>query len=88
MSATDAPDSPNVPRIEDVDEDSVTLSWAKPRGDGGDRITGYIIESKMAGTNKWRPLNSKFPCKDLTFVGEFLVSCIPFGFENTALLCN
>ena len=67
----DAPDSPSQPRIEDVDEDSVTLSWTKPRGDGGDRITGYIVEAKMKDSTKWRPLNAKFPCKDLRFVGEW-----------------
>jgi len=53
----------------DVDEDSVVLSWDKPKDDGGDKIKGYVVEVKEAGTGKWKPLNDKAPCKDTKFTG-------------------
>ena len=66
---TDTPDAPGKPVVEDVDADSVTLSWTKPRSDGGDKITGYVIEAKEKGTDKWKPLNERHPCRDTTFTG-------------------
>ncbi|TPP56261.1 Twitchin [Fasciola gigantica] len=39
-----APEAPGVPEVADVDSDSVTLEWTKPRGERGGRITGYVCE--------------------------------------------
>lgn len=68
--ATDKPDSPGQPEVTDVDEESVTLSWTKPRSDGGSRINGYVVEVRETGTNKWKPVNEKFPTKDTNYTGE------------------
>ena len=65
----DKPGKTGAPTIEDVDEDSVKLSWTPPKTDGGDKIKGYVIEAKEKGSNKWKPLNPKSPCKDTQFTG-------------------
>ena len=75
FDVSDAPGKPGTPVIEDVDQDSVTLSWTKPRDDGGDKIKGYVVEVRETGTNKWRPLNEKAPCKDLRFTGKCDALC-------------
>ncbi|KAF8572507.1 hypothetical protein P879_00960 [Paragonimus westermani] len=48
-----APEAPAVPEVADVDSDSVTLEWTKPRGDGGSRISGYVVEVKPASGGDW-----------------------------------
>ena len=37
----------------EVGGDFVSLSWEKPKTDGGDRIQGYIIEKKDAASDRW-----------------------------------
>ena len=68
----DPPDPPGKPVVEDVDEDSVTLSWSKPLSDGGNKINGYVVEAREKGTDKWKPLNDRHPCRDTTFTGTVL----------------
>jgi len=51
----------------------VKLSWTKPKEDGGDKVRGYVVEVKEKGSNKWKPLNDKAPCKDTKFTGMFHV---------------
>ena len=68
---SDKPGSPSKPQIDDVDEDSVTLSWDKPREDGGDKIKGYVVEVREKGSSKWKPLNDRFPCKLTKFTGQY-----------------
>lgn len=43
----------NPPEIMDVTKSSVSLSWARPRDDGGSRITGYYVERREVSTEKW-----------------------------------
>jgi len=77
----DPPGKTGAPLVEDVDEDSVTLSWGKPRDDGGDKVQGYVVEVREKGTSKWKPLNEKSPCKDNKFTGTaaaFLFIIIAF----------
>ena len=69
MFGADTPGKSGTPTIEDVDEDSVKLSWTPPKSDGGDKVKGYVIEAKEKGSNKWKPLNAKSPCKDTKFTG-------------------
>lgn len=49
----DVPTAPGAPRGVDTSEDSITIAWTKPRSDGGAPITGYVIEKKMKGEDKW-----------------------------------
>ncbi len=48
-----APDAPSVPEVTDQTARSVRLSWSKPRDDGGDKITNYIIEKKEPFSIRW-----------------------------------
>ena len=48
-----APDAPSTPEVTDTTSRSVSLSWNKPRDDGGDKITGYIIEKKEPFSIRW-----------------------------------
>lgn len=47
------PGPPSDLNISDVDSDSVTLSWAKPRKTGNGKISGYIVEYKSASGDDW-----------------------------------
>lgn len=38
------PDAPGQPRVVDWDAGNVTLTWERPRLDGGSKIQGYKIE--------------------------------------------
>jgi len=69
VCVADKPGKTGTPTVEDVDEDSVKLSWTPPKTDGGDKVKGYVIEAKEKGSDKWRPLNAKSPCKDTKFTG-------------------
>lgn len=44
---------PMQPNIDHIDESSVTLSWQKPKDDGGGNISGYIVEKKGAKDDEW-----------------------------------
>lgn len=37
----------------DVTKSTVSLSWARPRDDGGSRVTGYYVERREVSTDKW-----------------------------------
>lgn len=37
----------------DVTKTTVSLSWARPRDDGGSRVTGYYVERREISTEKW-----------------------------------
>ncbi|CAG2161698.1 unnamed protein product [Oppiella nova] len=49
----DTPDAPGIPRAIDTSEDSITLTWTKPRSDGGSPITGYVLEKRKVGDKEW-----------------------------------
>ena len=54
---TDPPEAPGVPEAEEVGSDFVSLTWQKPRSDGGGRILGYFIEKKDATADNWVRIN-------------------------------
>lgn len=43
----------NPPEIMDVTKSTVALSWARPRDDGGSRVTGYFVDRREVSTEKW-----------------------------------
>ncbi|VDM27409.1 unnamed protein product, partial [Hydatigera taeniaeformis] len=47
------PGAPNGLEVADVDAEEVTLTWIKPRQDGGSKITGYTVEYKPASSDEW-----------------------------------
>ncbi|RWS15514.1 twitchin-like protein, partial [Dinothrombium tinctorium] len=62
----DVPSAPGVPRSVDSTPDSITISWTKPRSDGGSPITGYIVEKRKIGEKGWTRA-TPHPVSDLTF---------------------
>ena len=55
---SDPPGQPGVPECESVGGDFVSLTWEKPRNDGGGKIKGYYIEKKEASAEHWVRVNS------------------------------
>lgn len=51
-------DNPSKVQVVDMSKNTVTLSWARPNKDGGDKIQGYIVEYKKTGEH-WAKYNDK-----------------------------
>lgn len=50
----DKPLSPTGPlKAEEVRADHITVSWKKPKDNGGSEITGYILEKMDMETGRW-----------------------------------
>lgn len=49
----DPPGAPGTPRSVETSEDSITITWTKPRHDGGSPILGYTIEKRLLSEDKW-----------------------------------
>lgn len=49
----DVPGAPGTPRAVDTSPESITLTWSRPRNDGGSPITGYVLEKKKVGESSW-----------------------------------
>ncbi|KAJ8977333.1 hypothetical protein NQ317_018615 [Molorchus minor] len=49
----DPPGAPGIPRGVETTEDSITITWTKPRHDGGSPITGYVVEKRLITEDKW-----------------------------------
>lgn len=83
------PGKPGVPVIEDVDENSVLLSWYNALDDGGSKVLGYMVESREKGTNTWKPLNEEFLCRETKFRGYFsLISLFLINVTQLSFACS
>ena len=47
------PTPPGIPEIVKIGRSYVDLKWAKPKSDGGSKITGYIVERRDKGGYVW-----------------------------------
>ena len=43
----------------EVGGDFASLTWEKPKSDGGGRIQGYWVEKREAGTENWSRVNNQ-----------------------------
>uniref|UniRef100_A0A8C4YGE3 Myosin binding protein C2 n=1 Tax=Gopherus evgoodei TaxID=1825980 RepID=A0A8C4YGE3_9SAUR len=57
IKVVDVPDPPEAVRITSVGEDWAILVWDPPKYDGGNPITGYLMERKKKGSMRWMKLN-------------------------------
>lgn len=61
----DVPGAPGSPKSIGSTDDSISLTWTKPKHDGGSPIFGYIIEKRLISDDKWtKATHAKVP--DLT----------------------
>uniref|UniRef100_A0A1I8IQH6 Ig-like domain-containing protein n=1 Tax=Macrostomum lignano TaxID=282301 RepID=A0A1I8IQH6_9PLAT len=68
----------------DADADSVSLSWRKPRDDGGSKITGYVVECRPAGgSGKWKRV-AEVPGRETTAKATGLETNAKYEFRVTA----
>ncbi|XP_055556365.1 LOW QUALITY PROTEIN: myosin-binding protein C, fast-type, partial [Falco cherrug] len=57
IKVVDVPDPPEAVRITSVGEDWAVVTWDPPKYDGGQPVTGYLIERKKKGSMRWMKLN-------------------------------
>ncbi|XP_025906188.1 myosin-binding protein C, fast-type, partial [Nothoprocta perdicaria] len=57
IKVVDVPDPPEAVRVTSVGEDWATLVWEPPKFDGGQPVTGYLVERKKKGSMRWMKLN-------------------------------
>ncbi|XP_056681544.1 myosin-binding protein C, fast-type isoform X3 [Monodelphis domestica] len=57
VKVVDVPDPPEAVRITSVGEDWAILVWEPPKYDGGQPVTGYLMERKKKGSQRWMKLN-------------------------------
>lgn len=66
VNVVDSPSPPQGPlALVKLGSNEVTLSWSRPRDDGGSPITGYVLEKREGGYGSWTNVSSKIP--DTTF---------------------
>ena len=60
--SSDPPSKPGKPEVKDYDKNWCQLKWKAPENDGGQPITGYIIEKKDKYSSKWvKHMETKSP---------------------------
>ncbi|XP_006763937.1 PREDICTED: myosin-binding protein C, fast-type [Myotis davidii] len=57
VRVVDVPDPPEAVRVTSVGEDWAILVWEPPKYDGGQPVTGYLLERKKKGSQRWMKLN-------------------------------
>jgi len=62
----DPPGVPGTPECFGHTENSISIKWERPVNDGGTPITGYVVEKKEEGSDKWTPVTDKLQDTELT----------------------
>ncbi|XP_033640975.1 twitchin-like isoform X1 [Asterias rubens] len=79
----DEPDAPGKPKIVSYDRDRADLQWSEPVSDGGDAITGYIVEKKEPKASRWSRVN-KSPILSTKFSVPGLIQGRQYEFRVVA----
>lgn len=58
LQFTVKPDNPGKLQVLETNKNTVTLGWARPSKDGGNKIQGYVVEYKKTGEH-WAKHNEK-----------------------------
>ncbi|XP_053282318.1 myosin-binding protein C, cardiac-type [Pleuronectes platessa] len=77
VKVVDVPDPPQAPRILSVGEDSCVVQWDPPSFDGGQPITGYVLERKKTKGYRWMRLNFD-PYSETTFEAKKMIEGVPY----------
>ncbi|XP_047491377.1 twitchin-like isoform X5 [Penaeus chinensis] len=80
----DPPGAPGAPRGLESTEDSITISWIKPRHDGGAYIQGYNVEKRVVGESFWSKANHAL-IKDTTYRVINLIEHQEYEFRAAAV---
>ncbi|KAL7668242.1 hypothetical protein ACOME3_008952 [Neoechinorhynchus agilis] len=80
----DPPSQPGQPQIIDYSPSCIKVQWTRPEKDGGNPITGYMVEMKTADADKWKPV-SRRPTTLNTFEATDLVENQTYRFRVKAL---
>lgn len=98
----DPPGAPGAPRSVETSESSITVTWTKPRHDGGSPITGYVIEKRLISEDKWtKASHAHIPDTTYKVMGlienheyEFRVAAInaagqgPYSQSSDTIICR
>ena len=68
----DPPGCPSQPEVIDSGCSFIKINWKKPVNDGGNPVTGYMVEMKHVDDTEWIPCNS-FPTKTTEYTATNLV---------------
>ena len=75
--------APSQPNVDEITEHSVSLSWEKPKDDGGGKIVGYVVEMK-SGDEDWVELNDP-PIKETHYKVQHLKEGSDYKFRVKAV---
>ena len=75
--------APSQPNVDEITEHSVSLSWEKPKDDGGGKIVGYIVEMKPTDGD-WVEVNDT-PLKELQYKVQRLKEGSDYKFRVKAV---
>ena len=62
----------------------IRLQWKKPEKDGGNAITGYLVECKEANSNEWTQCNN-FPTKLPEYTASNVLEGLSYEFRVRAV---
>ncbi|XP_020569136.1 myosin-binding protein C, cardiac-type isoform X9 [Oryzias latipes] len=77
VKVVDVPDPPQAPKILSVGEDSCVVQWEPPQFDGGQPITGYVVERKKLKSYRWMRLNFE-PFPETTYEAKRMIEGVPY----------
>uniref|UniRef100_A0A3Q2XQ63 Myosin-binding protein C, cardiac-type n=1 Tax=Hippocampus comes TaxID=109280 RepID=A0A3Q2XQ63_HIPCM len=77
VKVVDVPDPPQAPRILSVGEDSCVVQWDPPLFDGGQPITGYVLERKKKKSYRWMRLNFD-PYTETTYEAKRMIEGVEY----------
>ncbi|XP_048377395.1 myosin binding protein Ca [Stegostoma tigrinum] len=72
IKVVDVPDPPENVKIIGIGEDWCTAGWDVPKYDGGQPITGYLLERKKKTSMRWMKLNFE-PVQATTFTASQMI---------------
>ena len=77
------PGAPDAPEIEKIDSKSAVLTWSAPESTGGSPITGYHLEKRETGKDRWVKV-TRGAIRETTFEVKDLVKDAEYEFRVSA----